>query len=291
MLFLSVTAGPHPLVLVPDHENTACRRVAPVAPNAKFPRSPWGCPTHSPLFSCSPTSAERCQLLSVHSVCSCRNASSTSTSFPHVTAQPGPSLTQHHQNDITNIPAPNSIPPRICNSHHSQVPSQRPPRTPPAKCQKKGVPQSGINPPPLPPDRKHLYPTHAPAPCRRAVPFPSDMGSTNQPHFFFFSFVSHTREELQARMHARHRGRCADSTPLLLGRQREVGTWQHQVRSSSHHPLFSSAVVREVAHLLTPPFSDWGIWGLGFGVWEMSKKSALSKSGRLVVVVGTFLHF
>lgn len=31
--------------------------------------------------------------------------------------------------------------------------------------------------------------------------------------------------------------------------------------------------------------------GLGFGVWEMSRKSALLKSGRLVVVVGTFLHF
>lgn len=239
LLFLSVTAGPHPLVLVPDHENTACRRVAPVAPNAKFPRSPWGCPTHSPLFSCSPTSAERCQLLSVHSVCSCRNASSTSTSFPHVAAQPGPSPKRHHQQ-----PRPKFHP--TSNLQLPPQPSPKPKTTknPTSQMPKKRCATIGHQSPPLPPDRKHLYPTHAPAPCRRAVPFPSDMGSTNQPHFFFFSFVSHTREELQARMHARHRGRCADSTPLLSGRQREVGTWQHQVRSSSHHPLFSSAVVR-----------------------------------------------
>lgn len=91
------------------------------------------------------------------------------------------------QNDITNSPAPNSIPPRICNSHHSQVPSQRPPRTPPAKCQKKGVPQSGINPPPSPltasistqPTRPHL----AAVPCRspRTRDPPTSLTSSSSP--------------------------------------------------------------------------------------------------------------
>lgn len=125
-------------------------------------------------------------------VYSCRNASSTSNSFHHVTAQPGLLRIQHHQQRHHQHHRPKFHPSRIYNSHHRQVPSAPgPTRTPPPdKCPpKKGVPPSGSNPP-LPPDRKHLYPTHAPV---AAVPCRSPRPTSNQPHLFS---LSHARRDV-----------------------------------------------------------------------------------------------
>ncbi|KAK0749370.1 hypothetical protein B0T18DRAFT_103945 [Schizothecium vesticola] len=181
----------------PSSRSRIMRTRHAVAPKCQVASLTLGCPTHSPLFSCSPT-PEQWQLL-------CRNAlehQQQQAIFPPRHRSAGlPHSPSTANNDIINIAAPNSHPSRIYNSHRKQVPSplpakhhQEPHQTP----QKKKVchNRAAILPSP---DRKHLYPTHAPTPpCRRrAVPFPSDPTNqpTNQPHFFFSVSPPNTTHE------------------------------------------------------------------------------------------------
>lgn len=147
-------------------------------PNAKFPPSPWMPNPLTPLLVFSSISRAVATPMFVHVVM----PRAAGHHLHHVTTQPGLSLIQHHQQK-----SPTS-PPQIPSLPNLQLPSQAGPKRTttnknPTKQmpKKKGVPQSGSNPP-IPPDRKHLYPTHAPAPhlpCRRAVPFPSTHITTN----------------------------------------------------------------------------------------------------------------
>lgn len=175
----SVPAGPHPLLVDPGHENTACRRVAPVAAKCQVSSFTLDAqPTHP-----SSRVLQHQQSGGHSSVCSCRNASSSRTSSPPRHHSAGSLAPPAPPTETTNITASNSIPPEfttpITGRSQAHQDQQEPHQTNAKK--KKGVPQSGSNPP-IPPDRKHLCPTHAPAPhlpCRRAVPFPSTHRTTN----------------------------------------------------------------------------------------------------------------
>ncbi|KAK1833127.1 hypothetical protein QBC39DRAFT_346883 [Podospora conica] len=94
LLFLSVPAGPHPLLTVPDHENTACRRVAPVAPKIQLSLPHLGCPTHSPL-----SRAVQRQSGGNSWVRNTSRTSNNTTSIPSTTSplSLAASLLQHHQ--------------------------------------------------------------------------------------------------------------------------------------------------------------------------------------------------
>lgn len=105
----SVPAGPHPLLVDPDHENTACRRVAPVAPK---------CQVSSFTLDAQPTHPSsrvlQHQQSGGHSyVCSCRNASSSRTSSPPRHHSAGSLAHPAPPTEITNITASDSIPPEF----------------------------------------------------------------------------------------------------------------------------------------------------------------------------------
>lgn len=105
----SVPAGPHPLLVDPDHENTACRRVAPVAPKCQVSSFTLDAqPTHP-----SSRVLQHQQSGGNSSVCSCRNASSSRTSSPPRHHSAGSLAHPAPPTEITNITASNSIPPEF----------------------------------------------------------------------------------------------------------------------------------------------------------------------------------